>query len=487
MQEAGAMSPSTNRKRNAVKRRRLLCGNIIRSAGTASWTRGDFITAKIAVGVFMRREIRHPKLQGYTDNIHTINSAIAAQLKPAEKPKPQLFRPPPETSTVGCWASSDPAYRRNVHPHRVRGTHGNAVTRRGVSAYERPDLNINSAHSPHAEESLEVWHQGMAQGRKLANNIRTTPVVVHKPSNCPVAAGTIRCLSRVPVAFIRSLGSRVYTGGCCGDPKTRLSQAITRPSERGYTTASPWPALSLPAAAPVDLDPVAAAWGRKLYPPPGAGPARPGLMFGLHHHQDAAAGLHHHHHQPRGPVTSLKEEPLSGTQLAAARSWMQPTTVDQNSVGVGRAHFEKQPPSNLRKSNFFHFVIALYDRAGQPIEIERTAFIGFIEKDQETEGQKTNNGIQYRLQLLYANGVRQEQDIFVRLIDSVTKQALRKRVFILDVIVARDWRGRARSVRTCRPRDRRNRPIVAGNGGVSVSRKYSGYHYILIVSRLADR
>lgn len=52
------------------------------------------------------------------------------------------------------------------------------------------------------------------------------------------------------------------------------------------------------------------------------------------------------------------------------------------SVGVGRAHFEKQPPSNLRKSNFFHFVIALYDRAGQPVEIERTAFIGFIEKDQ---------------------------------------------------------------------------------------------------------
>lgn len=54
------------------------------------------------------------------------------------------------------------------------------------------------------------------------------------------------------------------------------------------------------------------------------------------------------------------------------------------SLGIGRAHFEKQPPSNLRKSNFFHFVIALYDRAGQPIEIERTAFIGFIEKDQVT-------------------------------------------------------------------------------------------------------
>ena len=102
--------------------------------------------------------------------------------------------------------------------------------------------------------------------------------------------------------------------------------------DRGYTTASPWPA----AFAPVDLDPVV--WGRKLYPPPGvgAGPGRAmgpgGLMFGLHHHQDAAAaGLHHHHHhhQPRGPVTSLKEEPLSSSQLAAARSWMQPSVVDQ--------------------------------------------------------------------------------------------------------------------------------------------------------------
>ncbi|XP_011499723.1 PREDICTED: transcription factor collier [Ceratosolen solmsi marchali] len=113
----------------------------------------------------------------------------------------------------------------------------------------------------------------------------------------------------------------------------------------------------------------------------------------------------------------LKEEPVP-------RAWPQPALADNGSAVVGRAHFEKQPPSNLRKSNFFHFVIALYDRSGQPIEIERTAFIGFVEKDQESEGQKTNNGIQYRLQLLYSNGVRQEQDIFVRLIDSVTKQAI---------------------------------------------------------------
>lgn len=62
-----------------------------------------------------------------------------------------------------------------------------------------------------------------------------------------------------------------------------------------------------------------------------------------------------------------------------------------SSLGIGRAHFEKQPPSNLRKSNFFHFVIALYDRAGQPIEIERTAFLGFIEKDSVSPDTKKCN------------------------------------------------------------------------------------------------
>ncbi|XP_044515782.1 transcription factor COE1 [Gracilinanus agilis] len=93
-------------------------------------------------------------------------------------------------------------------------------------------------------------------------------------------------------------------------------------------------------------------------------------------------------------------------------------------VGLARAHFEKQPPSNLRKSNFFHFVLALYDRQGQPVEIERTAFVGFVEKEKEANSEKTNNGIHYRLQLLYSNGIRTEQDFYVRLIDSMTKQAI---------------------------------------------------------------
>lgn len=54
-------------------------------------------------------------------------------------------------------------------------------------------------------------------------------------------------------------------------------------------------------------------------------------------------------------------------------------------VGLARAHFEKQPPSNLRKSNFFHFVLALYDRQGQPVEIERTTYVDFVEKEKVRE------------------------------------------------------------------------------------------------------
>ena len=38
------------------------------------------------------------------------------------------------------------------------------------------------------------------------------------------------------------------------------------------------------------------------------------------------------------------------------------------------------------------------------------------------EAMVQRNGCKYKLQLLYANGARQEEDIFVRLIDSATKQ-----------------------------------------------------------------
>ncbi|VDD95296.1 unnamed protein product [Enterobius vermicularis] len=99
-------------------------------------------------------------------------------------------------------------------------------------------------------------------------------------------------------------------------------------------------------------------------------------------------------------LRQMKEEPLG------IRTHWTPTVVDTSptSAQLVRAHFEKHPPSNLRKSNFFHFVVALYDRVGQPIEIERTQFADFVEKDREVDGQVTRNGIHYKLWLVFANG-----------------------------------------------------------------------------------
>uniref|UniRef100_A0A8C2IC59 Transcription factor COE1 n=1 Tax=Cyprinus carpio TaxID=7962 RepID=A0A8C2IC59_CYPCA len=117
--------------------------------------------------------------------------------------------------------------------------------------------------------------------------------------------------------------------------------------------------------------------------------------------------------------SSMKEEPI-GAGMNAVRTWMQgagvldANTAAQSGVGLARAHFEKQPPSNLRKSNFFHFVLALYDRQGQPVEIERTTFVGFVEKEKASE----------TTYLLSSTGIRTEQDFYVRLIDSMTKQAI---------------------------------------------------------------
>uniref|UniRef100_A0A4W5NA68 Transcription factor COE DNA-binding domain-containing protein n=1 Tax=Hucho hucho TaxID=62062 RepID=A0A4W5NA68_9TELE len=124
---------------------------------------------------------------------------------------------------------------------------------------------------------------------------------------------------------------------------------------------------------------------------------------------------------PRGALT-MKEEPLT-SGMTPVRSWMQSAgildanTAAQSGVGLARAHYEKQPPSNLRKSNFFHFVLALYDRQGQPVEIERTSYIDFVEKD------KCNCRISDTY-LCCVAGIRTEQDLFVRLIDSMTKQAI---------------------------------------------------------------
>lgn len=94
----------------------------------------------------------------------------------------------------------------------------------------------------------------------------------------------------------------------------------------------------------------------------------------------------------RGGVRQLPLSPSAGDGVALGKGMLgvpaaapclipPPPPPAGSGVGLARAHFEKQPPSNLRKSNFFHFVLAMYDRQGQPVEIERTSFIDFVEKE----------------------------------------------------------------------------------------------------------
>uniref|UniRef100_A0A915EI05 Transcription factor COE DNA-binding domain-containing protein n=1 Tax=Ditylenchus dipsaci TaxID=166011 RepID=A0A915EI05_9BILA len=99
-------------------------------------------------------------------------------------------------------------------------------------------------------------------------------------------------------------------------------------------------------------------------------------------------------------LRSVKEE-----GLLRASAWA-PPLIDSSpgSAQLSRAHFEHPPPSNLRKSNFFILL--------------------FCGKEKEVHGENTRNGIHYVLSLLFANGMRSEQNIYVRLIDSVSKQAI---------------------------------------------------------------
>uniref|UniRef100_A0A8C4J9Z1 Transcription factor COE1 n=1 Tax=Dromaius novaehollandiae TaxID=8790 RepID=A0A8C4J9Z1_DRONO len=76
----------------------------------------------------------------------------------------------------------------------------------------------------------------------------------------------------------------------------------------------------------------------------------------------------------------------------------------------------------LRRADLHSFPLISPQRAGQLQLLSERFKSPFLPGEPNNE--KTNNGIHYKLQLLYSNGVRTEQDLYVRLIDSMTKQAI---------------------------------------------------------------
>uniref|UniRef100_A0A096LVD9 Transcription factor COE1 n=1 Tax=Poecilia formosa TaxID=48698 RepID=A0A096LVD9_POEFO len=114
--------------------------------------------------------------------------------------------------------------------------------------------------------------------------------------------------------------------------------------------------------------------------------------------------------------SSLKEEPLGGMNV---RSWMQgggvldANTAAQRRWATAQAHFSK--PSAATRADVDFYALLVH------VQYDKTALLSM---SKESSGEKTNNGIHYRLQLLYSNGIRTEQDFYVRLIDSMTKQPI---------------------------------------------------------------
>ncbi|XP_046846295.1 transcription factor COE4-like [Xenia sp. Carnegie-2017] len=86
---------------------------------------------------------------------------------------------------------------------------------------------------------------------------------------------------------------------------------------------------------------------------------------------------------------------------------------------LSRVDFTEQPPKTVRKSNFFSFVLKLFDSRNQPIVVDYAKFSDFIEQDQ-----KKCNGICYFLILTCNAGLKYEQFLDIRLVDSNSKEII---------------------------------------------------------------
>ena len=77
-----------------------------------------------------------------------------------------------------------------------------------------------------------------------------------------------------------------------------------------------------------------------------------------------------------------------------------------------------QPPSNLRKSNFFHFSIRFYDGRRDPVKIQHCSFLRFCENEE-------SNGVTYSAGLQLSDGELTEKLFTVKLLNSATSELIR--------------------------------------------------------------
>lgn len=89
-----------------------------------------------------------------------------------------------------------------------------------------------------------------------------------------------------------------------------------------------------------------------------------------------------------------------------------------NSCDFLYVKFQKQPPHNLRKSNFFNFEISFHDKNWNQYYISSCNFAGFVEDIEDK--QVINNGLKYRFVFMNKDGSTFSHEIHIHLVDSIT-------------------------------------------------------------------
>ncbi|KII71062.1 Transcription factor unc-3 [Thelohanellus kitauei] len=135
--------------------------------------------------------------------------------------------------------------------------------------------------------------------------------------------------------------------------------------------------------------------------------------------------------QDVGETSQAEGVSNSRTRDDKSRSKYKNSTKEQKEeeLDIAFSVFKKQPPDNLRKSNFFHFDLVFYDTNKGEVKVDKAIFSGFLED--EPGEKKLRNGIIYQLSFEFQNGIspfrqgkKQTEKILVRLIDSSSKKAI---------------------------------------------------------------
>ncbi|XP_028403913.1 transcription factor COE3-like, partial [Dendronephthya gigantea] len=90
-----------------------------------------------------------------------------------------------------------------------------------------------------------------------------------------------------------------------------------------------------------------------------------------------------------------------------------------------RIEFKKQPPQNVRKSNFFHVDVALLSEQDRLLDVETARFKSFIYQDPQTN--EMSNGLRYMIKFSSEEGSSKsvpELEVDIHLVDWNTKEVI---------------------------------------------------------------